>query len=330
MTTVLTPQTSLFAFEIPAPPKEESSLAEKAMRCAVSISLWSGYKYDREASEEIAEIHGAEKDAGRFNKRLLPRKDLEEITKIVGRARRDHEFMTLPWGDDGYRVLPSAAYMDHSRAMLSHAAEFNAAVSRLVTRFETLVTNQSRLGTLLKVEDYPGMRQENDQLRLVYPEELRSKFTFETKVLPMYDADDFRVAIGDEHRERIKRQITESIQASLRAGTRELWQRLYTVVSHMAARMSEHNAAEDGKKPKLYDSMITNIVEIVDVLPKLNIGGDTELDRMATEVRDALLVDPKELRKSSTMRTETAKAAADIAQRMAAYMGVPAEQTGAF
>jgi hypothetical protein len=94
MTTVLTPQTSLFAFEIPTPPKEESSLAEKAMRCAVSISAWSDYKYDREASEEIAEIHGAEKDAGRFNKRLLPRKDLEEIPRIVGRARRDHEFMT--------------------------------------------------------------------------------------------------------------------------------------------------------------------------------------------------------------------------------------------
>jgi hypothetical protein len=305
------------------PSKEETSLSSKAMLCTVSISAWSGYKFDREASEQIAEIHGAEKDSGRFNKRLVPRKELEEITKIIGRARRDHEFVTLPWSDNGYRVLPAAAYMDHTNTMRLHVAEFNAAVSRLAASFEVLVTNQSRLGTLFKVEDYPGMRDEGGRLRFTVPEELRARFSFETKVLPLPDAADFRVSIGDQDRERIKRQIAESIQASLRVGTRELWQRLYKVVSHMSERMTEYNAAEDGNKPRLYDSMITNVVEIVDVLPKLNIAGDTELDRMAIEIRKSLVVDPQELRKSETMRSDAAKAAADIAQRMAAYMGVP-------
>ncbi len=324
MTTLALPQTSLFSLEIPVPPREETSLSSKAMLCTVSISAWSGYKYDREASEEIAEIHGAEKDSGRFNKRLVPRKDLKEITQIIGLARRDHEFVTLPWSDNGFRVLPATAYMDHTETMRLRAAEFKAAVSRLLTGFEDLVTKQSRLGTLFKVEDYPGMRDEGGKLRFAFPEELRSRFSFETKVLPLPDADDFRVSIGDEDRERIKRQIAESLQASLRVGTRELWQRLYKVVSHMSARMSEYNSAEDGKKPKLYDSMITNVVEIVDVLPKLNIAGDTELDRMAGEVRSSLLVSPQELRKSETLRSDTARAAANIAQRMAAYMGVPA------
>jgi hypothetical protein len=68
--------------------------------------------------------------------------------------------------------------------------------------------------------------------------------------------------------------------------------------------MTEYNAAQDGNKPRLYDSMITNIVEIVDVLPKLNIAGDTELDRMASEIRESLVVDPQELRKSETMRSD--------------------------
>jgi hypothetical protein len=324
MTAVAFPQTSLFSLEIPMPPKSESSLASQAMLCSLSISAWSGYSFDRDASEEIAMIHGADKDSGRFNKRLVPRKELKEITQIVGRARRDHEFVTLPWGDDGYRVLPAAAYMDHTETMRRHAAEFNGAVSGLLARFEDLVTRQSRLGTLFKAEDYPGMRDEGGRLRFAFPAELRERFSLETKVLPLPDADDFRVTIGDEDRDRIKRQIADSIQASLRVGTRELWQRLYKVVSHMSARMAEYNTAEDGSKPKLYDSMITNIVEIVDVLPKLNIAADTELDRMAGEVRRSLLVDPQELRKSETMRSDTAKMAADIAQRMAAYMGMPA------
>jgi hypothetical protein len=323
MATAALPQTSLFPFEITLPPKEQSSLSSKAMLCTVSISAWSGYKFDREASEEIAEIHGADKDSGRFNKRLVPRKELEEITKLTGRIRRDHEFVTLPWSDNGFRVLPAAAYMDHTETMRGHIAEFKAVVSRLETRFEDLVRSQSRLGTLFKVEDYPGMRDENGNLRFTFPNEFRDKFSFETKVLPLPDAEDFRVSMGDQDRDRIKRQIADSIQASLRVGTRELWQRLYKVVSHLSQRMNEYNAAEDGQKPRLYDSMITNIVEIVDVLPKLNIAGDSELDRMASEVRSALIVDPKELRKSEAVRSDTAKAAVDIAQRMAAYMGMP-------
>jgi hypothetical protein len=324
MTTTSALPPSLFPLEIPLPTKEETSLSSKAMLCTLSISAWSGYKFDRDASEEIAEIHGADKDSGRFNKRLVPRKELEEITKIIGRARRNHEFVTLPWSDNGYRVLPAAAYMDHTNTMRLDAGEFKAAVARLADRFEALVTNQSRLGTLFKVEDYPGMRDEGGKLRFVVPAELSARFSFETKVLPLPDADDFRVSIGDHDRERIKRQIADSIQASLRVGTRELWQRLYTVVSHMSGRMTEYNAAADGSKPRLYDSMITNIVEIVDVLPKLNIAGDTELDRMASEIRKSLVVDPQELRKSESIRSDTAKAAIDIAQRMAAYMGVPA------
>ena len=50
---------SLFPLEVPMPSKEETSLSSKAMLCTVSISAWSGYKFDREASEEIAQIHGA-------------------------------------------------------------------------------------------------------------------------------------------------------------------------------------------------------------------------------------------------------------------------------
>jgi hypothetical protein len=47
---------------------------------------------------------------------------------------------------------------------------------------------------------------------------------------------------------------------------------------------------------------------------------------MAEQVRSARLVDPGELRKSESVRVETAKAAANIAARMSGYMagyGVP-------
>jgi hypothetical protein len=43
------------------------------MLCSLSISMWSARKRDCEASEEIAQRHGAQPDAGRYHKVLLPK-----------------------------------------------------------------------------------------------------------------------------------------------------------------------------------------------------------------------------------------------------------------
>ena len=48
--------------------------------------------------------------------------------------------------------------------------------------------------------------------------------------------------------------------------------------------------------------------------------GTRSWKRLAAEVRASLLVDPQELRKSESVRNETAKRAAAIADMMGAYM----------
>ena len=67
-------------------------------------------------------------------------------------------------------------------------------------------------------------------------------------------------------------------------------------------------------------SLVTNLVKLIDVLPKLNVTHDPELDRLADQVRASLLIDPQELRQSDSVRVETAKRAAEIASKMAGYM----------
>jgi hypothetical protein len=154
------------------------------------------------------------------------------------------------------------------------------------------------------------------------PDELRSKFSFETKVMPLPDAGDFRVTLGEEEKERIKRQITAAVQASLQVASRDLWQRLYEAVSHLAERLQAYKVTEEGVENPFRNSVVTNLVKLVDVLPKLNVTGDPELERLASQVRASLLVNRQELRNSESIRSETAKNAATIAQRMQAYMGV--------
>ena len=298
----------------------EPSLSSRAMLCSLSISMWSARKHDPDASQEIAQRHGAQADAGRYHKVLLPKAALAEIQKVVSDARQEHYFMTLPWDDNGYRVLPAAAYMDHMEKMRELSNRFTPAVEALAREFGKLVEEAKvRLGGLFRSEDYPS------------PDELCSKFSFETKVMPLPDAGDFRVTLGDEEKERIKRQITTAVEASLQVASRDLWQRLYEAVSHLAERLSAYKVTGVGVEHPFRDTVVTNLVRLVDVLPKLNVTGDPELERLAAQVRASLLVDPQELRNSESMRSETAKTATAICDRMAAYMAgysVPASSEG--
>src|ERR1700758_2288389 len=256
----------------------ESSLSSRAMLCSLSISMWSARKHAPEASEEIAQRHGAQADAGRYHKVLLPKEALAEIHKIVGEARQEHYFMTLPWDDNGYRVLPAATYMDHTEKMRALSNRFTPAVEGLAQQFGQLVEEaKGRLGGLFRPGDYPA------------PDELRSKFSFETKVRPLPDAGDFRVALGDEEKDRIKRQITAAVEASLQVASRELWQRLYEAVSHRADRLQAYQVTEEGVKNPFRDSVVTRLVKLVDVLPKLNVTADPELERLAAPGRASLL-----------------------------------------
>jgi hypothetical protein len=271
--------------------------------------MWSARKHDPDASEEIATRHGAQVDVGRYLKILLPKKAMADLQKVVSEARQEHYFITLPWDDNGYRVLPASVYLDHTRKMHAHQQRFTNAVDDLCAQFESLVREaRGRLGGLFRNEDYPAT------------EELRNKFSFDTKVRPLPDAVDFRVTLGDEEKQRIKRQITIDIEASLQVGARELWHRLYEAVQHMADRLSAYKVTKEGVEHPFRDTVVTNLVKLVDVLPKLNITKDPELERLSEQVRTSLLVDPKELRQSDSARIETANKAAEIASRMAGYM----------
>ena len=245
---------------------------------------------------------------GRYNKLLIPKETLAEVRRLAGEARREHYFMTLPWDDNGYRVLPAAIYMEHAEKLREYSRQFLAAVEVFAAQFDQLVIeSRSRLGGF-RAEDYPTSK------------EILDKFAIEAKVMPLPDANDFRVSLCDEEKDRIKRQITASVQASLTVASQELWQRMYEAVSHMAERLSAYKATDEGVEHPFRDSIVTNLVKLVDVMPRLNVTSDPELERLTAQVRASLLVDPAELRKSESARIDTTMKAARIAQQMSAYM----------
>ena len=86
------------------------NLTHDAMLVSLRINAWSGRLYDRQASNHVAAHHEASASAGRYNKRLLPKAAFAALTATMSAARSSHYDQSLPWDDQGSRLLTVANY----------------------------------------------------------------------------------------------------------------------------------------------------------------------------------------------------------------------------
>ena len=114
-------------------------ITEKAMLAAVHISIWTAVKHDRKVSRDVADQHGAHQGAGRYNKQLLRGADkLEELRTLAGQIRQYFYKITLPWSDEGFRLLPANFYFDLMARMREFEAELRAGSGKLPWRLPTV------------------------------------------------------------------------------------------------------------------------------------------------------------------------------------------------
>ena len=163
-------------------------ITEKAMLAAVHISVWTAVKHDRKVSRDVADQHGAHQGAGRYNKQLLHGAlKLEELRNLAGQIRQHFYKVTLPWSDEGFRLLPSNFYFDLMARMREFEASFDAGVDAFLRVYPQYVEQvRPELNGLFREEDDPS------------PEKLKAKFGVKLEVLPIPTGADFRVQMSAE------------------------------------------------------------------------------------------------------------------------------------
>lgn len=277
-----------------------TSLQDRAMLVTLNISKWTNRKHDKSVSTEVERAHAA-KDAGRYSKQLIDKSALEPIGKIASAARDYHYKVTLPWGDNGDRLLPSSLFLDHADQMRLFKDEFNSRVRDFVRAYPALVQSaRQRLGTMYEPSDYPMSH------------EIADKFGIETRVTPVASASDFRVNLNQEYVDHIKEGIERDANERQVQAVKHCYGRVRDVVSKIQERLADKDAV-------FRDSLIENARELVKVLPHLNVTGDPELIVIQNEV-ETMLVSPDTLRNDPDRRSATAAKAADILSRMAGFM----------
>ena len=289
---------------------EKADLHNRAMLIKLSISQWSARKFDKKITHETNQRYGTDDTAGRYNKALVAREAIKKIEKKANAARTFHEHNTLPWSDHGFRLLPSENFLEYSKDMRKLKSEFFYEVHSFINDYPALVDQAKELlNGMFDPLDYPA------------PDTIENKFSFDTSIYPLPIAEDFRVSLQQDAIEEIKHDIESRFEAAHNTAMIDLWERVHKNVAAMAERLTGKDA-KTGKEKTFRDSLVNNLIDLCDLLPRLNIANDHNLDTMRRNIESKLLAhDPQTLRDDSTARQETAQAANDILAAMAGYIG---------
>lgn len=279
------------------------TLTERAMLVDLSITYWVTHKKDEKIADDVTKIKHADHDAGSWWTHLLPPKAMSKVLSARARARAFHFDKTLPWCNDGARVLPAAMFFDYTTKMRELQDEYMATVEELLKDYPQYVASAAkRLGSMYKADYFPPANV------------IRTKFRWALRVNPLPDARDFRVDLGAEQTATIRNEIEAHTQQAMQEAMGDLWQRLYETVEHLAAKMKDTDAI-------FRDSVIGNVKDLCDLLPKMNVMQDANLETMRETLLAGLCKEkPEELRNNKKARAKTAKTADDILKAMEGFM----------
>lgn len=293
------------------------SIASASMLGTLNISVWEGRKKDKTTEAEVTAAKGARsKRAASVHKHLFAEcPALEAIKALRSEARVWFNRVTLPWDDNGSRLITTKNYLEIINDANRYAKRFGDLVQVFKNTYSTEISKQAfEMGALFDRSEYPDVS------------EIDYRFHFTLSVSPLPLAGDFRLDIGNEALRELQERCERDTQARLSNAMQDAWGRVKQQVEWVHNRMSavlEHDpeateTGEDGetrkkRRPKLYQSMLDNGLELCGLLSALNVTNDPALEEARRELERALMhVDIDSLKESKALQESTKTAMQNI------------------
>ena len=292
--------------------KIAAPLSRKAVLVSVNISQWTARKIDKTATKDVNSKHDAADDAGRYNKLLIDTKHLAKLTSLVSQARTLHHTMTLPWADEGPRILANVLFVDFSNKFRVIKRDFEREAAVFTRNYSTYVADRRKsLGGLFNSEDYPSEKQ------------MREKFRMDLTVLPLPDAGDFRVDLDDEIVDQLRNELKMTTANVEHIAIEATARQIADVVGHMSAKLKEYGTPRtDGKRAFFLNSLVDNVRDLAKLLPAFNLTDDAELSSITTRIVKELCVeDADTLRSNDEVRKTVQKSADQIIKAVGGLLG---------
>lgn len=269
----------------------------------LSLSCFNPKRTDKKVTDDVIAQHLAGRDAGEFKKNLVDKSAIEPITKHDTQFRQWHYDHTLPWKDEGWRLLPTIGLMEYNDGTRQFVMKRKDLIATFVDSWPSLIERaKERLNGMFNPGEYPGQ------------DELLSKFDVSIEFSPVPTGGDFRIDVAQEIVDEMAKSTDSAVAEAQKAAVKDVWDRLATPLLHMANKLKDDNG-------RFKDSLVTNVLEVAELAPKLNLTGDSRLDSLASEIRAAFMeTKPDDLRDNKEIRSATAQKADDLLARLAGYM----------
>jgi len=258
----------------------KKDISNVAMLVSLRMGRIGSSKVDKAQSDNLTDHHQMERGSARVSKVIIQNADLKKINRICNEAKALRDKFTLPWNDQGQRMLPSSCFREFDTEMNRLKNDFQVAVQELARDYPRIKADaQRRLN---------GMFNEDD-----YPEKIESKFNFELEVVPMPKGSDLRInVVSDEERERLQKEIEARTIERVKKSTND-------VVGRMMSSLMTLLQGTDGQggllnpDARFHKTAVTKLQEIIDIAPELNVLDDPTLSKMIEDVKE--LIKPENL-----------------------------------
>jgi len=282
---------------------DDPTIHTGVMLVELNMSQWTARKQDKRVGQAVAEANHVDAGVGNYYKSLLDPAILRDIKQAINACRGQYYKMTLPWADDGPRVLAAELYFEFMQEMQDRRVHFEALVNEFLRDYPYHREEAKRfLGSLFREADYPE------------PLSLAGKFGFRLSVRPLPRANDFRCDLGEDELARVRQQIEEETSATMDRSVKDLYSRVKDIADRYVDRLSDPTNV-------FRDSMVEGAADLAALIPKMNFTNDPELDRLAGVLGTLAAHKPDVLRHNQTARTEAATAAKKVVRDIGSIFG---------
>lgn len=156
-----------------------------------------------------------------------------------------------------------------------------------------LATAPERMGGLFDPQDFPALS------------DCKERFICDVTMAPLGNAEQVqRISLlSPDMKELMEQATNDAFAKGVAESNKKNWQDIMTPLKHLVATL---------EKPKkvIRDTLIGNIISIVEMLPQVNLSGDPQLAELAEKAKAGLCkLTPEDLRKSTDTQNEAIKVA---------------------
>lgn len=234
----------------------------------IGFKMFDPKRRNKQGEREYAANHGTSQDANKMATRLVPKKFVDPITKAATAARAAVKHLTAPFEDGGNRLVTAALVPKLQDAIAKHKAEWQRAVDDYCDQWQDIVLEAQR-----------HLNGDFAKFAHLYPsaDSVRHRFRFDVTFMPMPDHNNLIDAVRDE--------MAEVYEQRINAASADLRQRLTDKLQHLASRCAEVGGDET---KRFYESNVTNVVELCELLPAMMTQDDPNLLDAIDEAKQML------------------------------------------